>query len=100
MPLVFVYDDVYLFQINIPKKVNVHPENNPVGEVLPGMLGLTNDSRKGVGYVGVRTLPNTEFGPTAEPFSGTNIIGQVLDMDKLALLKDEGIIVYIREVNR
>jgi len=97
MPLIFVYDDVYLFQIKIPKKMNVIPENTPVDTVLPGMLGLTNDSRKGVGYVGVRTLPNTEFGPTAEPFSGTNIFGHVLDMEKLSLLKDDEI-VYIREV--
>jgi len=97
MPLIFVYDDVYLFQIKIPKKVNVYPENPPVEIVLPGMLGLTNDSRKGVGYVGVRTLPNTEFGPTAEPFSGTNIFGQVLDMEKLSSLKEDDI-VYIREI--
>ena len=97
MPLIFMYDDVYLFQIKIPKKVNVNPENTPVETVLPGMLGLTNDSRKGVGYVGVRTLPNTEFGPTAEPFSGTNIFGQVLDMEKLSSLKDDDI-VYIREI--
>jgi putative methanogenesis marker protein 3 len=97
MPLIFVYDDVYLFQIKIPKKINVIPENPPVGTVLPGMLGLTNDSCKGVGYVGVRTLPNTEFGPTAEPFSGTNIFGHVLDMEKLSLLKDDDI-VYMREI--
>ena len=99
MPLIFMYDDLYLFQIQIPKKVGVIPENLPVERVLPGMLGLTNDSRKGVGYVGVRTLPNEEFGPTAEPFSGTNIFGHVLDMDKLSYLKDDDI-VYIREVKR
>ena len=99
MPLVFMYDDLYLFQIQIPKKVNVNPENMPVESVLPGMLGLTNDSRKGVGYVGVRTLPNEEFGPTAEPFSGTNIFGQVFDMDKLSYLKDDDI-VYIREIKQ
>ena len=97
MPLIFVYDDVYLFQVNVPKKMHVIPENMPVDTVLPGMLGMTNDSRKGVGYVGVRTLPNTEFGPTAEPFSGTNIVGQVLDMDKLTYLKDDDI-VYFREI--
>jgi putative methanogenesis marker protein 3 len=99
MPLIFVYDDVYLFQIKIPKKMNVIPENMPVDSVLPGMLGLTNDSRKGVGYVGVRTLPNTEFGPTAEPFSGTNIFGQMHAMEKLAHLKDDDI-VYIREIKQ
>jgi len=99
MPLIFMYDDLYLFQIRIPKKVNVNPENMPTKSVLPGMLGLTNDSRKGVGYVGVRTLPNEEFGPTAEPFSGTNIFGYVLDMDKLSYLKDDDI-VYIREIKQ
>ena len=47
--------------------------------------------------VGVRVVKNDEFGPTGEPFGGTNIIGTVLDMDKLEKMK-EGNIVYIREV--
>ncbi len=47
--------------------------------------------------VGVRVVENTEYGPTGEPFGGTNIIGKVIDMDKLSLMK-EGVVVYIREV--
>ena len=31
--------------------------------------------------VGVRTVAGAEFGPTSEPFTGTNIIGKVLDRE-------------------
>ena len=58
---------------------------------------MTNDSRPAKGMVGVRVVQNEEFGPTGEPFTGTNVIGTVLDMDKLEKMK-EGKIVYIREV--
>ncbi len=60
-------------------------------------LGMTNDSRKGTGMIGVRINEHTEFGPTAEPFDATNIIGTVLQPEKLAGLKD-GSPVFIREV--
>jgi len=61
------------------------------------ILAMTNDSRRGVGMVGVRTTSNAEFGPTSEPLTGTNIIGKVLDTEKLAGLR-EGSTVYVREV--
>jgi len=48
--------------------------------------------------VGVRTSENNEFGPTSEPFEGTNIIGRVIDLEKLHNLK-ENEIAFIREVN-
>ena len=35
----------------------------------------------------VRSVPSSEFGPTSEPFSGTNIIGTVIDMEKIANLE-------------
>jgi len=47
--------------------------------------------------IGVRINEHTEFGPTAEPFDATNIIGTVLQPEKLAGLKD-GSPVFIREV--
>jgi UPF0288 family protein (methanogenesis marker protein 3) len=62
-------------------------------------LGLTNDARKGTGMVGIRLSENLEFGPTSEPFDGTNLIGAVINTDKLKTLK-EGQIVYIREAKR
>ena len=97
LPLFFAFDDVYLFQTEISRTTNVKPENTPDDEVAAGMLAMTNESRKGVGLVGIRTSDNSEFGPTSEPFSGTNVIGRVIDIKKLEGLK-EGDMVYIREV--
>ncbi len=97
MPLFFAFDDVYLFQTKIPKTTNIKPENTPDDVVPAGILAMTNESRKGVGMVGVRTSENSEFGPTSEPFSGTNIMGTVVNTEKLRVLQ-EGDMVYFREV--
>lgn len=97
LPLFFAFDDVFLFQAKIQKTTNVKPENTPVEEVGAGALAMTNESCKGVGMVGVRTSDNSEFGPTSEPFSGTNVIGVVRETEKLGALK-EGDMVYFREV--
>lgn len=97
MPLFFAFDDVYLFQTKIPKTTNIKPENTPDDVVPAGILAMTNESRKGVGMVGVRTSENSEFGPTSEPFSGTNVMGTVVDTQKLSVLQ-EGDMVYFREV--
>lgn len=99
MPVFFKYDDVVLFKPAIDAGTKITPENSPVGESPPAVLGITNDSRKGSGIVGVRLSANTEFGPTSEPFEGTNIIGRVIDTDKLKKLKERET-VYIREVKR
>jgi len=97
MPLVFLFEDVFLFKPKIGKGVGIIPENTPAGEVPAFTLAMTNDSRRGAGMVGIRTTPNAEFGPTSEPLTGTNIIGKVLDAGNLAGMS-EGATVYIREV--
>jgi putative methanogenesis marker protein 3 len=97
MPLFFAFDDVYLFKPVIPADIRIHPENRPKDEVPGGVLAITNDSRKGAGLVGVRLTANDEFGPTSEPFEGTNIIGRVIDTGKLKTMKAKEK-VYIREV--
>lgn len=99
LPLFFAFDDVYLFETKVPKTINIKPENTPEDEVTAGAFAMTNESRKGVGMVGVRTNENSEFGPTSEPFSGTNVLGRVVDLDKLSALK-EGDMVYFREVHQ
>ena len=99
MPLLLHFDDVSLFQPTIKKGTNINIENTPKGSVPANMLGITNDSRKSTGLIGCRTSDNNEFGPTSEPFEGTNIIGRVCEPEKLSDLK-EGSIVYIREVKR
>jgi UPF0288 family protein (methanogenesis marker protein 3) len=97
LPAFFILDDVYLFKPVIPKGANIIPENTPVSEVPGGSLAMTNEARKLVGLVGVRISSNNDFGPTSEPFEGTNIIGRVIDLDKLKSIKEKDT-VYIREV--
>ncbi len=49
--------------------------------------------------MGVRLSANKEFGPTSEPFEGTNIIGRVIDTEKLKKVREKEN-VYIREVKQ
>ena len=75
------------------------PENNPVDKVVRGQIGITNMSSKSAGLIGVRFEDNVEFGPTAETFGATNIIGDIVsDYDHLEKLK-EGVVVYVTESN-
>ncbi|MBR1369512.1 methanogenesis marker protein 3 [Methanocalculus chunghsingensis] len=99
LPFFFTFEDVWLFEPEIPERINIIPENIPVDTIPANSLAMTNASRRGAGLVGVRTSDNNEFGPTGEPFEGTNIIGSLIDVGKLKEFK-EGDIVYIREVKR
>ena len=75
------------------------PENNPVDKVVRGQVGITNMASKSAGLIGIRFEDNVEFGPTAESFEATNIIGDVTsDYDHLEKLK-EGVVVYVTESN-
>jgi UPF0288 family protein (methanogenesis marker protein 3) len=96
LPFFFTFEDVFLFKPKLPTDVRLHPENPPVGQSPANALAITNDARKGRGMVGVRLSTSPEFGPTSEPFEGTNLIGEVIDIGKLRRMK-EGKIVYIRE---
>jgi UPF0288 family protein (methanogenesis marker protein 3) len=99
LPFFFHFEDVYLFKPDIPKWVALIPENTPVTAVPAMTLAITNDSRRGAGLVGVRLKENSEFGPTSEPFEGTNIIGRILQPEKLTRFNEKQI-VYVREVAR
>jgi putative methanogenesis marker protein 3 len=99
IPVFFKFDDVVLFRSSASPGVKINPENTPKDEVPAAALAITNDSRKGAGLVGVRLSPNKEFGPTSEPFEGTNIIGRVIDTEKLKNVKEKENM-YIREVKR
>ena len=75
------------------------PENNPIDKVIMGQIGITNMASKSAGLIGIRFEDNIEFGPTAESFEATNIIGDVVsDYDILEKLK-EGVEVYVTESN-
>jgi len=97
IPFYFKFEDVCLFKPRVGTAVKIIPENTPQGEVPAYSLAMTNDSRKGAGLVGVRLSDSTVFGPTSEPFEATNVIGMVIDREKLGGLK-EGNMVFIREV--
>jgi putative methanogenesis marker protein 3 len=97
IPFYFNFEEVFLFKPSIPRGIRIDPENAPQEVAPAGTLAITNDSRKGAGLVGVRLAENREFGPTSEPFEGTNLIGWVIDTEKLKGLK-ENETVYIREV--
>ena len=99
LPVFFKFDDVILFKPEIPVGIRLNPENSPVDEAPAAGLAITNDSRKGAGLVGVRLSANREFGPTSEPFDGTNLIGRVIDTGKLKKVKEREN-VYIREMRR
>ena len=75
------------------------PENNPVEKVIRGQIGITNMASKSAGLIGIRFEDNVEFGPTAESFEATNIIGDIVsDYDSIEKLK-EGVEVYVTESN-
>jgi putative methanogenesis marker protein 3 len=99
IPFFFHFEDVYLFKPKVPTGVRINPENPPKDVSPANALAITNDSRQGVGLVGIRVGESREFGPTSEPFDGTNLLGTVIDVDKLTHIR-ENETVYIREVRR
>lgn len=97
MRLFFRFEDVALFKAELREGMKILPEHTPEGEVPAYSLGMTNDSRRGAGTVGVRAAPHGEFGPTSEPFEGTNIFGVLLETGKVAGLREKDM-VYVKEV--
>jgi len=87
-----------MFQ-SVPKESKgLIPENTPKGVVKAGQIGITNMSRRHIGMVGVRFEDHQEFGPTGEPFQGTNIIGKVIKgMENLEKYKEGDTIYVTRE---
>ena len=84
-----------MFKENPQESKGLIPENIPHEKVLAGEIGVTNMSRRHIGMIGVRFEDNNEFGPTGEPFEGTNIIGRVLKgMENLENYK-EGDTIYV-----
>ena len=97
----FAVQDMHIFMFagDDREAKGILPENTPKDIVKAGSIGVTNMSRKNLGIIGIRTKDNDEFGPTAEPFDGTNIIGEVVsDLNDIHGLKENDI-VYLREVN-
>jgi len=92
--------DMNLFMFNGDDKESkgLIPENTPTDKMESGEIGITNMSRKNLGLIGIRTADSTDFGPTGEPFSATNVVGKVVgNIEGLNKLKD-GSTLYINEV--
>ena len=96
----FAVPDMNMFMFNgdNDESKGLIPENNPTDIMKAGEIGVTNMSKKNVGLVGIRTIDTTDFGPTGEPFSATNVVGEVVgNIEGLNKLKD-GSTLYIHEV--
>lgn len=73
------------------------PEKTPTDVVKAGEIGITNMSAKNMGLIGIRSEDNHEFGPTAESFSATNIVGLVCSNFEVFEKLKEGEILYVTE---
>ncbi|MGP8320293.1 MAG: methyl-coenzyme M reductase-associated protein Mmp3 [Methanosarcinaceae archaeon] len=98
LPVLMTYENTYIFKAEreAEKYKEIMPENSPKNKVLSGEIGVTNQSAKRMGMVGVKTEDDDLFGPTGEKFTSTNIIGRILDINKLKHFKD-GDIMYVAE---
>lgn len=89
---------IFMFDGDNNESTGLVPENTPDSLIKAGEIGITNMSKKNLGYIGVRTEDNDQFGPTGEPFESTNIIGEIVsNIDSLNKLK-EGDILYLHEI--
>jgi putative methanogenesis marker protein 3 len=95
----FKYEDTMLFKGKTVHVVELIPENKPEegSTVAAGEIGLTNMAAKYAGMVGLRFGTSNKFGPTGEKYVATNIVGRVLNMEKLRKTKDKET-VYFTEV--
>lgn len=100
LPVSMVYDETFIFKAvkQAEKYKEIMPENVPKDKVKAYDIGITNQSAKRMGYIGVRLADETMFGPTGEKFEATNIIGRVLNPENLKNI-EEGDVIYIQEIN-
>jgi UPF0288 family protein (methanogenesis marker protein 3) len=98
LPIMMTYENTYIFKAEkaAEKYKEILPENVPQGKVAAGELGVTNQAAKRHGMVGVKLEDDDMFGPTGEKFTSTNIIGRILEPEKLKGMKD-GDIMYVIE---
>ncbi len=99
LPVFYTYGNTYLFRSEKEAEAykEINPENVPRTKVNAGEIGVTNQAAKRYGMVGVKLTDDAKYGPTGEKFECTNIIGKVIDPERLKGVK-VGDVVYIREV--
>lgn len=98
LPVYMIYETTYLFKTekDVVKYKEILPENTPTDKVLAGEIGITNQAAKRMGTIGVRLEDDDLFGPTGEKFSSTNIVGRIIEPDRLKGIK-EGDAIYVTE---
>ncbi len=101
LPIYFVYENTLLFKpaIDAVSYKELLPENKPTGPVPPGSIAVSNQVAKKIGLVGVKLVEDRRYGPSGEKFEATNVIGRVLEPEKLKGVK-EGETVYVLEVRK
>ena len=99
LPVYFVYENTLLFkpEIDAVSLKELLPENKPTGPVPAGSIAVSNQISKKIGLVGMKLVDDKRYGPSGEKFEATNIIGRVLEPQKLKDVS-EGETIYIKEV--
>jgi putative methanogenesis marker protein 3 len=99
LPVYFVYENTLLFkpEIEAVSYKELLPENKPTGPVPGGSIAVSNQVSKKIGLVGVKLEEDKRYGPSGEKFEATNVIGRVLEPEKLKDVS-EGETIYIKEV--
>ncbi|MDI6896292.1 methyl-coenzyme M reductase-associated protein Mmp3 [Methanocella conradii] len=99
LPVFFKYEETMLFKGKPVATGSLIPENKPKeGSIVKGGdIALTNMASKHEGMIGVRFSDNDKFGPTGEKYAATNIVGRVINVEKLKKLKEKDM-VYFKEV--
>ncbi|MHC1574441.1 MAG: methyl-coenzyme M reductase-associated protein Mmp3 [Candidatus Methanogasteraceae archaeon] len=96
LPVFATYENTRLFRVSEVNK-EIMPENIPEEIVSAGEIGVTSQSAKYAQMIGVKLTDDLRYGPSGEKFAYTNIIGRVIDLDKLQDI-GEGDTVYVTEV--
>ncbi len=101
LPVYFVYENTLLFKpdIDAVRYKELLPENKPTGPVPAGSIAVSNQIAKKIGLIGVRLVEDKRYGPSGEKFEATNIIGRVLEPEKLKDVEEEET-VYVLEVRK
>jgi len=99
LPVYFVYENTLLFKpaIEATSYKELLPENKPTGPVPAATIAVSNQVARKIGLVGIRLVEDKRYGPSGEKFEATNVIGRVLEPDKLKDVQ-EGETVYVLEV--
>lgn len=98
LPVMMKYENTFLFKAEkeAEKYREIIPENTPQKKANAFEIAVTNQAAKRVGLIGVKTVDDDLFGPTGEKFTSTNLIGKILEPEKLEGLK-EGDTMYVLE---